>query len=191
MSEVFAIRNDGYGFQTLDLSLLDVARHAPDDLNPDDVLKFSQQNASWADWWQVPDTRFIANEDYEKAQVPDISTWQGATLVLSPKASRYLAETLKTCGELLPVKIGDETFHIFNCLTLGQEDREKSAYEYAGDTPIALSLLVFQLSALTNIAFKSKFESCLTVFCIEKLKAAAEQYQLTGVIFDSCLIETY
>ncbi|MFC6631839.1 hypothetical protein [Microbulbifer taiwanensis] len=51
MTKIYAIRNDGFGYQSLDLTLLDIARFAPENLNPDQVMDFSRQNSRLAGWW--------------------------------------------------------------------------------------------------------------------------------------------
>ena len=192
MTDVFAIRDDGYEFQSLDLTILDIARYAPEDSEPDDILKFSLRNTAMSHWWPRIDAAFVCNDDYEDAPVPDISTGIGATLVLSPKAERYLGDLLKGCGELLPVHIENETYYLFNCLTLAQEDVDNSHYKTLDDgTPIELSALSFKDSTDKLVAFKSQYENCLTVFCNQLLKSAIEQFELTGVTFDENLVEVF
>lgn len=191
MKKIFAIRNDGFGYQSLDLTILDLARLAPQDMDPDAVMDFSRENSSLADWWKTPETRFIANEGVEDRGIPDISTWIGATLVLSPKAYRYLGDTLKGYGELLPVKVGDEIFYIFNCLTKGEEAPELCEYEMLGDVPIQLLKLGFKESVQSLTVFKSDYEACLTVFSNQKLMDAVEEFKLNGVIFDENLVQQF
>lgn len=196
ISEIYAIRNNGFGYRSLDLTLLDIARFAPEDIEPDAVLEFNTQNSAMSPWWKTPDTAFVANDGVEDLGIPDLSTWIGASLVLSPKAYRYLGDTLKEAGELLPVTVNNETFYIFNCHSLGkeslgEEDLDQCDYEMIGDTPVQLDKLAFQDSAKELTAFKSRYETCLTVFCNERLKSAVESYELTGVVFDRVLVEGF
>ncbi|MBB5211973.1 hypothetical protein [Microbulbifer hydrolyticus] len=191
MSKIYAIRNDGFGYQSLDLTLLDIARYAPEDIDPDAVMDFSRTNSRLAEWWQTPDTRFVCNEGVNDKGIPDISAWIGASLVLSPKAHRYLSDTLKSYGELLPVTVGNDTFFIFNCTQLGEEDLSMSEYETQGEIPIQLLNLAFRNSAQTLPVFKSRYESCLTVFCNERFMHAVEDFNLTGVVFDENLVPQY
>lgn len=191
MAKIYAIRDDGYEFKTLDLSILDIARHAPENSNPDDILKFSLQNTAMADWWPSIGARFVDNEGYENSPIPDISTGMGATLILSPKAKRYLGELLKNYGELLPVEAEGKIYYVFNCLTFGSEDKSGCQHEYTGDTPIALTALAFKDDSETLITFKSEFQNCVTVFCNDQFKNAVEEFGLTGVIFDQNLVEQF
>ncbi|WP_160152919.1 hypothetical protein [Microbulbifer sp. ALW1] len=191
MTKTYAIRNDGFGYQGLDLTLLDIARFAPEDIDPDAVLDFSRTNSQLAEWWQTPDTRFVSNEGVRDLGIPDISTWIGASLVLSPKAYRYLGDTLKSYGELLPVTVGSETFFIFNCTQMGEEDLGASEYETQEGIPIQLLNLTFKDSVQAFPVFKSSYESCLTVFCNERFMRAVEDFKLTGVVFDENLVPQY
>lgn len=191
MSKFYAIRGDGFGYQSLDLTLLDIARFAPVDLDPDLVMDFSRQNNRLSDWWRAPQTSFVVNEGVEDKGIPDISTWIGASLVLSPRAYRYLGDTLKVLGELLPVTVGGNTFHIFNCLTLGEEDPESCEYEMLGDVPFQLLRLGFKESAGSLTVFKSNYEACLSVFCNQRFKDTLEELKLTGVALEEQLVSPY
>ena len=191
MSKIYAIRNDGFGYQSLDLTLLDITRFAPEDIDPDAVMDFSRTNSRLAEWWQIPDTRFVSNEGVKDKGIPDISTWIGASLVLSPKAYRYLSDTLKSYGELLPVTIGSDTFFIFNCIQADEEDLNACEYETQDGIPIQLLNLAFKDSAQAFPVFKSRYESCLTVFCNERFMRAVEDFNLTGVVFDENLVPQY
>lgn len=191
MTKLYAIRNDGFGYQSLDLTLLDIARFAPEDIDPDAVMDFSCTNSHLAEWWQAPDTRFVSNEGVQDRGIPDISTWIRASLVLSPRAYRYLSDTLKAYGELLPVTVGKETFFIFNCTQLGEEDLSGCVYETQGGIPIQLLNLAFKDSVQTFPVFKSSYESCLTLFCNERFMNAVEEFNLTGVVFDENLVPQY
>lgn len=188
MTKIYAIRNDGFGYQNLDLTLLDIARFAPENIDPDTVMDFSRTNSRLAEWWQTPDTRFVSNEGVKNLGIPDISAWIGASLVLSPRAYRYLSDTLKSYGELLPVTVGNETFFIFNCTQLGEEELSACEYETQGGIPIQLRNLAFKDSVQALPVFKSSYESCLTVFCNERFMNAVEEFNLAGVVFDENLV---
>ena len=103
----YAIRKDLPDYQVLDLDLMDVTRNLPDGVDLDSVYDFSQLNTAMISWWQTPETRYISTSS-KKAQIPDISCWIDATLVLSPRAYRLLKDTLSNSGELLPVQVGEE-----------------------------------------------------------------------------------
>lgn len=188
---VYAIRTDYYRFQQLDLQLTDLFPFVPEDIDFDDVVQFSQRNASLKAWWQTPDTRFIPIEDKPEGEIPDLSLWLYATLVLSPKAHRLLAELLLPHGEFLPVTVAGETYQIFNCLTFGEEDTEACQHERIDDVELGLNELVFRDSAEQQVIFKSRLQNAASLFCTGRLKQVVETYELTGVVFDTNLIEVF
>lgn len=188
---VYAIRTDYYRFQQLDLQLTDLFPSVPDDIDFDDVVQFSQRNAALSGWWQTPDTRFIPIEDKPEGAIPDISLWLYATLVLSPKAHRLLGELIKPYGEFLPVTVAGETFQIFNCRTFGEEDPAGCQLEHADGMELGLNTLAFSASVNQLVIFKSRLQNAASLFCTERLKEVVESYQLSGVVFDTNLIEVF
>ncbi|MFC6631840.1 hypothetical protein [Microbulbifer taiwanensis] len=111
--------------------------------------------------------------------------------MLSPRAYRHLGDTLKESGELLPVIVGDDTFYIFNCLALGEEELDNCEYEMLGDVPVQRLKLRFKKFAQSLTVFKSNYETCLTVFCNQRLKGAVDQFRLSGILFDENLVESF
>lgn len=188
---VYAIRTDYYGFQQLDLQLTDLFPFVPDDIDFDDVVQFSQRNASLQAWWQTPDTRFAPIEDKPKGEIPDLSLWLYATLVLSPKAHRLLGELLQPYGEFLPVTVAGETFRIFNCLRFGEEDKEACAFDQADGMELGLNHLEFRASVKQEVIFKSRLQNAASLFCTDRLKEVVESCELSGVVFDTNLIEVF
>ncbi len=190
MNDVFAIRADGYDFKELDLTLMDVLRHKPEEISVDDVLEFSKRNTKFSKWWWTPETKFIGGSGSE-ASIPDISPWIDATLVLSPKAYRFLGEVLSEFGELLPVKVYGETYYIFACNTFGQEDVDSCHFDESPEVVDGLKELSFLSEVAGSLVFKSKVELCLSLFCSVRFKGVVESYGLTGVVFSEKLIEDF
>ncbi|MBA56993.1 MAG: response regulator receiver protein [Pseudomonadales bacterium] len=188
---VYAIRTDYYRFQQLDLQLTDLFPFVPEDIDFDDVVQFSQRNASLKAWWQAPDTRFIPIEDKPEGEIPDLSLWLYATLVLSPKAHRLLGDLLQPHGEFLPVMVAGETYQIFNCLTFAEEDTQACRQEQIEGIELGLNELVFRDSAEQLVIFKSRLQNAASLFCTERLKQVVETYELSGVVFDTNLIEVF
>jgi hypothetical protein len=190
MSKVFAIRDDGLKFKELDLEMRDVRRQRPESVPLDDVLKFHIRNSPLLSWWKTPETEFISLTD-ESAPIPDISPWIYSTLVLSPKAYRFLGELLTGSGEFLPVEANGETFYIFNCFVAVDADEEKCQYDYEADdgTKMGITHLEFLESASENLVLKTSADFCVTLFCNEKFKNIIESFDLTGVRFDTNLIQ--
>lgn len=191
MPPIYAIRNDGVKFQELDLEMRDIRRHRPDHVSLDDVLEFHIRNTAFKSWWQTPQAEFINLTGSNTAPIPDISEWIDSTLVLSPKAFRLLGDLLKSSGEFLPVKIEYETYYIFNCFVMGEADADKSEFEYQDGVKLGLIHLEFKESAADNLIFKTPLESCLTLYSNQKLKEIIESFELTGIRFDTELVQAY
>ena len=183
----YAIRNNDEEFQYLDLTVMDILRNAPEDIPMDDILDFHRHNTAMAGWWKTPETGFKANDAFPTDSIPDVSVWPIASLVLSPKATRLLRDTLEPFGELLPVIVGDDTFHLFNCLTLGEEDTTE--FNYEDGMKMEMTSVTFKPGDLS--IFKSKQEKCLTLFCSDRFKSAIESFELDGISFDENLIERF
>ncbi len=191
MKQFYAIRNDGVKFKTLDLKILDVNRNSPDDLELEDVIEFSKRNTKMSAWWKAPETDFISINGDESDAIPDISMWVDAALVLSPKAYRLLSDLLKPFGEFLPVHVQKETYYLFNCLTTGEEDSDKCKFEKHKGITLGLERLTFKESVQDLVVFKSPLQNCLTVFCGDRFKGATESFELSGIKFDTNLIEKF
>ncbi len=191
MNKYFAIRKDAPKYKQLDLSILDVTRHAPDDIDTDRIYQFSERNTAMLSWWSTPDTKFIDYGGEPSSIMPDLSCWIDATLVLSPKANRLIGEILAKFGELLPVTIASEIYYIFNCFTKGEADEQGSKIEYSNGIEVDLEHLEFKDSASKHLIFKSDFEKCRTLFCGVQFKEVVELFDLKGLIFDENLVPIY
>jgi hypothetical protein len=123
-----------------------------------------------------------------------VSLWtggSGSSLVLSPKAYRYLGELLSGSGEFLPVLVSGETFYIFNCLAWGEVDDKNTAYDYFDGVEFGLKCLVFTNAVEDMVVFKSAVDGCTTLFCGDRFKSAIENFGLDGVVFDTNLVERF
>lgn len=190
MSKVYAVRRASNPYyRELELDVMDVVRYSPDEVSLDEITDFSEHNTSMASWWQPITTNFYDDADDQDKDVPDISPWVGATLVLSPKAYRLLKDTLEKDGEFLPLKINSEKYFLFNCLSLGQDDKQLSEIEYDGDIPLWVNKLVTAPTNEKHAVFKSKLEKGQTLFATERFKNAVKEFRLKGVLFDENLIE--
>ena len=184
MNDIYAVRNDGIKYRELDLGILDVTRHTPDNVSFDDVLEFSLTNLAMKSWWMTPETEFYVREENPNAPIPDICAWIDSTLLLSGKAFRFLKDLLQNSGEFLPVIVEKETYYIFNCFVNGEADEDKVKYEYAGDVKLGVTHLKFKKSAEELLVFKSIVDYCTTLYCGERFKTAVETFGLEGLMFD-------
>ncbi len=188
MPDIFALRNDYTQYQDLKLGIRDLARKCPDDIPLDDVHKFSQRNTALESWWPTPETSFIKNQGFNKAQIPDIARWTKGTLVLSPKSYHLLSDLLQQSGELLPLLIGPEIYYIYNCHIFGKEDKEKTRFSYIDNQPFELLELAFTEETSKQLLFKSKSQNCITLYCNAQFKQLIQENKLNGLIFDEELL---
>jgi len=189
---VFAIRNDGFDFQELDLEIDDFIDSRPKGVDENLVLDFSLENYSMSSWWPTPDTEFVAIDDDASAPIPDICKWIDASLVLSAKAHRILGDTLKPFGEFLPLTIRSEEFYIFNCLTVANVNEdlcEKNLYK--GEEAGIKSLVFDERDIVDKLVFKTVYDSCMDLYCSERLKGIVQDYKLMGVVFSEKLVEDF
>ena len=189
---VYAIRNDGYDFQELDLEIDDFIDARPKGVDERLVLDFSLENYAMSSWWPRPDTEFVAIDDDADAPIPDICKWIDASLVFSSKAHRLLGDTLKPFGEFLPLTIRGEAYYIFNCLTLAKINEELCEKNiYKGEEMGIKSLVFDENDIVDKLVFKTTYDSCMDLYCSERLKNIVQDYQLTGVVFSQKLVEDF
>ena len=178
---IYAIRNDGYHYQELDLEVNDFIDDFPETYDYGQCHDFSVNNIAMSDFWKLMRTGF-RKLDNEENRIPDITTWIDATLLLSPKAHRLLGDALSPYGEFLPIMIDTgtdrETYQIFNCLTMAKVVEEKSS-----DTHIAFD----PNDVADKLIFKTPFQRCLDLFCQLRLKDLVESFDLNGIMFDEHL----
>lgn len=192
MNSIYAIRNDGFKFQELDLEIDDIIDNFPEDIDYKSAHDFSIENIAMTSWWPPIKTDFLNIADASPAPIPDISKWIDATLVLSPKAFRFIGETLKPFGELLPVTIAGETFHIFNCLTVAEVDEQACEKKFYQGEEMGIQTLAFKTGTEEqSLIFKTPYQNCMDLFCGEFLKHAVESFELTGVVFDANLAQNF
>ncbi|MEN0036694.1 MAG: hypothetical protein AAGC78_06485 [Cellvibrio sp.] len=187
MNQIFAIRKDLPNYQVLDLGLTDITRHLPDSADLDSVFDFSELNTSLASLWNTPETRYV-NSGKKKALQPDLSCWVDSTLVLSPKAYRFLKDSLVNLGEFLPVEIDGELHYIFNCFVWGDVNEEACEFNNEEGMEAGLKHLEFRSSASNLLVFKAQIECGLTLFCSQRFKDIVESFELVGLTFDENLI---
>lgn len=176
-------------YQVLDLEIDDVLNFSPDNIDMDDVLEFHSRNTAMKSWWKTPVVEFINLTETDHAPVPDICHWIDSGLILSPKAYRLLGESLQPYGEFLPLLVGEENYQLFNCFTVGDADEENSQFEYYEGQKLGIVKLVFEDQAVDNLIWKTPLESCLSLFCSDRLKDMVESYELTGIWFDTNLVQ--
>ena len=90
---------------------------------------------------------------------------------------------LQFSGKFLSVIVNGEICYIFNCLTFGEEDEEKSAYHYVDGMIFGFERIEYKDKATEHLVFKSKMDSCISIFFNERFKTIVESYELTVLLF--------
>lgn len=171
---LYKIVNDGFDFQELDLEIDDLLAYFPESLSTDEAYNFSQSNLSLKDFWPSFQTGFSTIEG-EKNLMPDISYWIGATLVISPKAYRFLAELLSPYGELLPFSVSGEIYYIFNCLhSIPAKPSSDNPDEPDFDEELKLE---------SNEIIKPEAPFLPRIYCGDRLREAVSAFGLRGINF--------
>jgi len=125
-------------------------------------------------------------------QIPDISCWRGATLILSSSAKSILGEQISTYGEFLPIKCNDQPCYIFNCLELASLDKNFSRQQTLEHGLIAFEKIVFDQNSISKkLLFKSQDEGCTSVFCSETFVHLINQSNLKGLKFSEKLTDVF
>lgn len=189
MPNVYAIRDNLDGLKSLNLDILDVVESAPSDADFDQLMAFERHNLSMKAWWPGFDVELYSSDDCDDDASPDIRTWVGPSLCLSPKALRLLAPSLEGLGEILPITVNGEAWGIFNCLTMVNADPSKTYRPKILQELGAAEKIGFFDDAADNRVFKTPDEPCITLFCNDWFKEVVESNDLTGISFSTELVE--
>ncbi|MES2676626.1 MAG: DUF1629 domain-containing protein [Pseudomonadota bacterium] len=190
MTNTYLVTNDGYGFQWLALQVDDFINLMPENYSDTEIFHFSYHNINLAPWWKNIESHFTQSKDSSPLAIPDVSLWlSGAALVLSGKAYEVLHEVLNGFGEFLPVNCLGEIYYIFNCLTLGEIDKEQSHHIVEDGFVVGVKSLKFDNSDVKDkVLFKTTFNRCKDVYCNNTFKNIVESYCLTGIAFKADLL---
>lgn len=188
MPSIYAIRDDESLFQQLDLEVFDLLSYVPNHLELEDVSEFHLRNTAMSAWWPQLNVQFEPRPANPDGNIPDLSCWNDATLVLSPKAYNLLKDPLAVYGEFLPIDVNDETFYIFNCLEIGDVKKDSIQYDYEGNTKLGVNNFQFEASVDQKLVFKTPVESCLTLYCNTVFSQFVNQHELSGLHFDEELV---
>lgn len=186
---VYAIRNDDHHFQQLDFDIMDLLCYKPNDIPLKKFMSFELENLSLKRWWPTH-LEFEFYKPRAKAiKVPDVSVWTGSTLVLSPRASRYLGAKLDQFGERLSFTCEGDRWELFNCQRSIDADPKQTTYHNPDGHQGSVKSLGFSSDSSDAFVFKCPQEGALTPFATDHFKEALEAYELEGVLFDTNLVE--
>lgn len=156
-----------------------------------EFMHFSRHNISLAEHWGSFSGTFKKVRSGAD-QLPDVTCWRGATLVLSESAKNALEDQLNSCGELLPINCDGRTFYIFNCLELALLNPDLSKQIPLEHGLIAFEKIVFDQNSISKkLLFKSQDEGCTSVFCSETFVHLINQSNLKGLKFSEKLTDVF
>ena len=146
--------------------------------------------------WQPITGKFYPRVNATKD--PDITTWQTNFLVLNQKAYDALKVTLEPLGELLPLEVESGSFYLFNPLVRLPDDAidlETSEYEYhqTEEEPVGFKVLNFNAINIPEDKplFCMQNDFAYNLYCDERFKKMVEENWLSGLVFNSTLIDPY
>lgn len=176
-------------FQDLDIDPFDFveAMAERNGLTYSEFERFAWDNRAFgADWVDIG-AEFMPGG--KKKPKPDIAMWSGPFLMLAPKAHKALSAALAPFGELLPFSVDNETWHLFNCLTLAEADESRSQPLTADGHWLGVKQLEFtDAETRGKLVFKTTYNRCTELYCSDTLVELIEENGLTGLEFSPTLI---
>jgi hypothetical protein len=145
--------------------------------------------------WKEIESSFAPSPLHPEAvKIPSISVWIGSVLLLSEKAHACLRLILQDHGEFLPIDIQGFKYFLFNLLTTGKVDNQKTTYRYieGDDIPSDIECLVFDADDIEDKdIFRAAPGHFVGVFCTPEFKQTCEEFDLDGLIFSEDISRTY
>lgn len=186
------IIRDGLDYKNLDLKLIDFIEDFPSKYNTQQRAMFNRHNIALKKFWKTPSTQLLDAFEAPDGPVPDITLWSYGCLLLSPRATRFLNETLKDYGELLPVEIGEEVWNLYNSLTFYPEESVEVTSYPSGPNEGLIQTIYFQPQAEFDAPlFKASATIGRDLYCGHKFRSAVETYRLKGITFTRNLVDTF
>lgn len=155
-------------------------------------MSYSQDNRSLKDVWIDQGGAFVKVEGLKATEAPDITVWNSANLVLSPKAFDLLHDELNSDGEFLPITINGSNSYVFNCLNVVEVDPSASEADIVNGLWMGIKKLGFSEGDVSsNLIFKTSFDRCSALYCGEAFRTLIEKHQLTGLLFLKDLVNDF
>ncbi|WP_159820618.1 hypothetical protein [Colwellia sp. 20A7] len=153
------------------------------------LMNLPFDNTSLKSMW--PDEMVCNYFGKSKEQNYDINVYANF-LVLNMKAYNTLHGELKEFGEFLPLNVEGDKMMMFNLLTFAQENKTLCEMSYLDGFENGLKTLCFdEADTVTKTIFKSKLQGGMTNYCTDKLKHLVEKNDLSGVKFDTDLLDYF
>lgn len=188
---IYRINNDGWKYRDPNIDLEAVIANVPEDIEDRMAFQFPQYNLALAETWKSVTLEFKVLLP-EPQDVPDICTWHGACLILSPKAYDAIGQLISPFGEFLPVDYEGAVYQIFNCRTFGRTDDINSKVEQFEGVPVGAEKLAFNaVDVIDKVIFKTQLNHCAACFCGGLFKDVVEKAGLRGVRFETDLTHVF
>jgi hypothetical protein len=188
---IYRINNDGWKYQDPSIDLERVIANVPEAIEDSIAFQFPQHNLALASTWSTVPLSFKQIMP-DSQDVPDICTWHGACLILSPKAYDAIGQLISPFGEFLPVDYEGAVYQIFNCRTFGRTDDINSKVEQFDGIPMGAEKLAFNaVDVIDKVIFKTQLNRCASCFCGDLLKEAIEKAGLCGIRFETDLTHIF
>ena len=171
------------GFLNLDIYLEELGDEIGEVIGEEAFYNYSWENRTLKDHWVDVGGGFVA-VGLDATKAPDITAWNGANLVLSPKSYTALKEVLEKYGEFLPLTIDDQVYHVFNCLNTVSVDKSQSESDIVNELWMGIKSIGFDEEVVSkNLIFKTTFDRCGAIYCGVEFKALIESLNLEGLLF--------
>jgi len=178
-------------FLNLDVDLEELGDEIGEVIGEEAFYNYSWDNISLKDNWVDVGASF-EDVGLEGSQTPDITAWNGANLVLSPKAYAVLKDVLAKYGEFLPLTISGEDYQVFNCLNVVAVDKSQSETDIVNGLWMGVKNIGFdEKSVSKNLLFKTKFDRCGAIYCGTEFRTLIETSNLKGLLFLEDLVSGF
>lgn len=188
---VYRINNDGWKYRDPSIDLEQVIANVPEEIEDSVAFHFPQHNLALVGTW-TPVRLSFKQLLPDPQDVPDICTWHGACLILSPKAYNAIGQLISPFGEFLPMDYEGAVYRIFNCRTFGRaDDINSKAEQFEGIAMGAEKLAFNTIDVIDKAIFKTQLNYCACCFCGDLFKNAVEKAGLRGIRFESNLTHIF
>lgn len=178
-------------YYNLDLDLEELGDELEDALGEDGFYDYSWNNTALKEHWTDIGATFI-DVGLSNQKAPDITTWNGANLVLSEKAYIKIKSALEALGEFLPLTINKSKYYVFNCLNVVEADKTQSEADIVNNLWMGVKSIGFDdITVNNNLLFKTRFDRCSAIYCGDKFKNIIEDAGLEGLNFNKDLLTSF
>ena len=156
-------------------------------LGNETMFHFSRTPHRYLENWQAFEIGFASLVSSKKMSMPDLISRNGR-LFLNAKAYNATHESLKKCGEFLPVIYDGKDGYLFNILTLAEEAGALDACLSTKNEFDEVQSIAFDEKKLNGInIFRCEFDGYMGIYCSNELKQVIETADLKGLTFSADL----